>query len=459
MAAMLLDIGLHVLLAGECPFARVRAEGLRAVIGFLVGRYRQLVISLDCRLVVSSSLERIPVLIVVSKASGFFLISRMSSQEYQHEQLQHENKSRDNQAPNSQCGMLIGRGGSKIKELQDTTKAQIKISHSADLYPGTSDRLVIIRAPPDCLEDAMIAVVKCANTRERQDEGQARSLCFDEDPSSASKQARTISVKLVIPVTAAGLLLGKGGETIRSMQAECSAYIHISQRDEVPPTLQERIVTISSFDGSLPIVALRRILRTWLENPNLFTYLHHNFAYISNTNSFNSSNPRRSPRADYPSFYPSNQSFTPNGATFFQPPTIFPTPGTFSPTPATQLSTPATAAAQPIPTDFSGFAPIPPSPFPLQHSYSGQAAQTTLTVSLDETTANLLLERGGATLQDIMMRSASQLQVSNGDDCTSGRGSRCIHISGYLTNVELAQNLLEQKVTELRTQQRAQTGQ
>lgn len=46
--------------------------------------------------------------------------------------------------PQSIIGAVIGKGGKVISELQEQSGARIKISQSADYFPGSSDRTVMV---------------------------------------------------------------------------------------------------------------------------------------------------------------------------------------------------------------------------------------------------------------------------------------------------------------------------
>uniref|UniRef100_A0A4W6DJW4 K Homology domain-containing protein n=1 Tax=Lates calcarifer TaxID=8187 RepID=A0A4W6DJW4_LATCA len=48
--------------------------------------------------------------------------------------------------PASQCGSLIGKGGSKIKEIRETTGAQVQVA--GDLLPNSTEREVTISGKP-----------------------------------------------------------------------------------------------------------------------------------------------------------------------------------------------------------------------------------------------------------------------------------------------------------------------
>ncbi|XP_040926841.2 LOW QUALITY PROTEIN: poly(rC)-binding protein 4 [Betta splendens] len=57
--------------------------------------------------------------------------------------------------PASQCGSLIGKGGSKIKEIRETTGAQVQVA--GDLLPNSTEREVTISGSQD-------AIIQCIKT-------------------------------------------------------------------------------------------------------------------------------------------------------------------------------------------------------------------------------------------------------------------------------------------------------
>ncbi|XP_028844521.1 poly(rC)-binding protein 3 isoform X2 [Denticeps clupeoides] len=51
--------------------------------------------------------------------------------------------------PASQCGSLIGKGGSKIKEIRETTGAQVQVA--GDLLPDSTERAVTVSGTPQAI--------------------------------------------------------------------------------------------------------------------------------------------------------------------------------------------------------------------------------------------------------------------------------------------------------------------
>lgn len=51
--------------------------------------------------------------------------------------------------PASQCGSLIGKGGSKIKEIREVTGASIQVA--SDMLPNSTERAVTITGTSDAI--------------------------------------------------------------------------------------------------------------------------------------------------------------------------------------------------------------------------------------------------------------------------------------------------------------------
>lgn len=53
--------------------------------------------------------------------------------------------------PDERIGIIVGRGGKTISDIQQISGVRIKISDRGDFVPGTNDRKVIITGSPDCI--------------------------------------------------------------------------------------------------------------------------------------------------------------------------------------------------------------------------------------------------------------------------------------------------------------------
>ena len=57
--------------------------------------------------------------------------------------------------PNTMAGVLIGKEGSTIKSMTETSGAKIRVSASKVFYPGTNERLVLILGTRDDIVNAV----------------------------------------------------------------------------------------------------------------------------------------------------------------------------------------------------------------------------------------------------------------------------------------------------------------
>ena len=135
--------------------------------------------------------------------------------------------------PNYAAGAIIGKGGTNIGDLQNQYGAKIRLSPSREFYPGTEERIVVLTGEVSQIIDLNNYIIDKVHIDATEGPG---ARLRDEE--------RGQKVKIVVPNATAGLVIGRGGSTIKALQEETGAKIMISGRDEakVPG---ERIITIS----------------------------------------------------------------------------------------------------------------------------------------------------------------------------------------------------------------------
>jgi len=124
--------------------------------------------------------------------------------------------------PADKVGAIIGRGGSKIKEIQEVTQTRMQVARDGD--PNTPHlRDVTITGARENVERAkqMVNVVL--------EESNRFSGNFQD-----GREAKTIEV----PVNTVGMIIGRGGETIRRIKAESGCSISV-ERDEYSQSGQQ----------------------------------------------------------------------------------------------------------------------------------------------------------------------------------------------------------------------------
>ena len=153
--------------------------------------------------------------------------------------------------PNYVPGMIIGSAGSTIGEMMDSTNTVIKFSPGRELYPGTSERIcVIIGAIPDiCVALNRIFSKMAEPSHMRAEELQESMKHF----------------KMLVSNIAAGMVIGKLGQTIKTIQQECGVKIQISSKDE--SSLPERSLSILGDSESI-VSAVRLVLEHTKSDPD-----------------------------------------------------------------------------------------------------------------------------------------------------------------------------------------------
>lgn len=143
--------------------------------------------------------------------------------------------------PNGRVGVIIGKGGETIKYLQLQSGAKIQVTRDMDADPNSPNRAVELMGTSDQISKAEQLINEVLAEADAGGSG----LVSRRLPGQLSG-GEQFSMK--VPNNKVGLVIGKGGETIKNMQARTGARIQVIPL-HLPPgdTSQERTVQI---DGS-----------------------------------------------------------------------------------------------------------------------------------------------------------------------------------------------------------------
>ncbi|XP_054818423.1 glutenin, high molecular weight subunit DX5 isoform X1 [Prosopis cineraria] len=121
--------------------------------------------------------------------------------------------------PNGRVGVIIGKGGETIKYLQTQSGAKIQVTRDMDADPNSPTRMVELMGTPDQIATAEKLINEVLAEAEAGGSGiVARRL---------TGQAGSEQFVMKIPNNKVGLVIGKGGETIKNMQAQTGARIQV----------------------------------------------------------------------------------------------------------------------------------------------------------------------------------------------------------------------------------------
>ncbi|CAG8726927.1 14424_t:CDS:10, partial [Acaulospora morrowiae] len=183
--------------------------------------------------------------------------------------------------PSSKVGVVIGRGGETIRDLQDRSGARINVTPDSAASPQSNDRPVTLIGDESAVQRAKALIDEIVNTGESslsdrhskdyRSNSYSGASTYSNDshgsnyggggghygppsghyggpPGGKSSQD---GITIQVPNDSVGLIIGKGGETVRALQQQSGARIQIEPVHGVPPA--ERNVQITGSSENIAI--------------------------------------------------------------------------------------------------------------------------------------------------------------------------------------------------------------
>ncbi|KAK8510092.1 hypothetical protein V6N13_103691 [Hibiscus sabdariffa] len=171
---------------------------------------------------------------------------------------------------NAAAGSVIGKGGSTITDFQSKSGARIQLSRNHEFFPGTSDRIIMVSGTVDEVLKVMdLILAKLLNELDLED---------NDDVEPRTK------VRLIVPNSSCGSIIGKGGATLKSFIEDSQAGIKISPQDNNFYGLSDRLVTLTgTLDEQMRAIEL--ILPKLSDDPHYSQAIHAPFSYAATYNS------------------------------------------------------------------------------------------------------------------------------------------------------------------------------
>ncbi|XP_025829185.1 RNA-binding protein Nova-1 isoform X3 [Agrilus planipennis] len=174
--------------------------------------------------------------------------------------------------PSVAAGAIIGKGGETIAQLQKDTGARVKMSKSHDFYPGTTERVCLITGNVDAIVQVLDFIME--KIKEKPDVKPAIDGLDGKLGQDRDKQ-----VKILVPNSTAGMIIGKAGNYIKQIKETTGSYVQISQKAK-DMTLQERCITVIGEKEANKQACLM-ILAKVVEDPQSGTCLNVSYADIN----------------------------------------------------------------------------------------------------------------------------------------------------------------------------------
>ncbi|XP_058517189.1 poly(rC)-binding protein 3 isoform X16 [Ochotona princeps] len=286
-----------------------------------------------------------------------------------------------------EVGSIIGKKGETVKKMREESGARINISEG-----NCPERIVTITGPTDAIFKAFAMI----------------AYKFEEDIiSSMSNSPATskppVTLRLVVPASQCGSLIGKGGSKIKEIRESTGAQVQVA--GDMLPNSTERAVTISGTPDAI-IQCVKQICVVMLESPPKGATI-----------------PYRPKPASTPVIFAGGQAYTIQGQYAIPHPDL---------TKLHQLAmqqTPFPPLGQTNPA-FPGLDASPP------------ASTHELTIPND--LIGCIIGRQGTKINEIRQMSGAQIKIAN---ATEGSSERQITITGTPANISLAQYLINARLT------------
>eukprot|EP01025_Chloroclados_australasicus_P020797 TRINITY_DN2190_c0_g2_i1.p1 TRINITY_DN2190_c0_g2~~TRINITY_DN2190_c0_g2_i1.p1 ORF type:complete len:519 (+),score=60.46 TRINITY_DN2190_c0_g2_i1:139-1695(+) len=156
--------------------------------------------------------------------------------------------------PHNKIGSIIGKGGEMIKQIRHETGAKVKIFENSD---NNSERVLCATS----VEDG--GTVTCAA-------GEAILKCVVQimnDATRIDSDVRSHTIRLLVPTSQAGAVIGKEGQTVREMIKETGANVRFFQGDELPQCSEEDDELLQIDGATIPCLqALQHCLARLRQN-------------------------------------------------------------------------------------------------------------------------------------------------------------------------------------------------
>ncbi|XP_023423516.1 poly(rC)-binding protein 2 isoform X14 [Cavia porcellus] len=281
-----------------------------------------------------------------------------------------------------EVGSIIGKKGESVKKMREESGARINISEG-----NCPERIITLAGPTNAIFKAFAMII------DKLEEDISSSMT-----NSTAASRPPVTLRLVVPASQCGSLIGKGGCKIKEIRESTGAQVQVA--GDMLPNSTERAITIAGIPQSI-IECVKQICVVMLESPPKGVTI-----------------PYRPKPSSSPVIFAGGQAYTIQG----------------------QYAIP-----QPDLTKLHQLA-MQQSHFPMTHGNTGfsagldASAQTTsheLTIPND--LIGCIIGRQGAKINEIRQMSGAQIKIANP---VEGSTDRQVTITGSAASISLAQYLI-----------------
>ncbi|XP_054094467.1 poly(rC)-binding protein 2 isoform X11 [Pan troglodytes] len=311
-----------------------------------------------------------------------------------------------------EVGSIIGKKGESVKKMREESGARINISEG-----NCPERIITLAGPTNAIFKAFAMII------DKLEEDISSSMT-----NSTAASRPPVTLRLVVPASQCGSLIGKGGCKIKEIRESTGAQVQVA--GDMLPNSTERAITIAGIPQSI-IECVKQICVVMLESPPKGVTIPYRPKPSSSPVIFAGGQDRYSTGSDSASFPHTTPSMCLNPDLEGPPLEAYTIQGQY-------------AIPQPDLTKLHQLA-MQQSHFPMTHGNTGfsgldASAQTTsheLTIPND--LIGCIIGRQGAKINEIRQMSGAQIKIANP---VEGSTDRQVTITGSAASISLAQYLI-----------------
>jgi len=147
--------------------------------------------------------------------------------------------------PNHLVGYIIGRGGESITKMQRQTGCRVQIQKEHEMAPGATNRVITLSST------SADAIAECRAIVEGMVQEKSMTAAGAALSGNSGMNSNFPSVTLQVPDVDVGLVIGKGGANIKSIQLQSQANVQIPQQGDVDnPSVRTVTITAPTQEGA-----------------------------------------------------------------------------------------------------------------------------------------------------------------------------------------------------------------
>uniref|UniRef100_K9IXE5 Putative polyc-binding alphacp-1 n=1 Tax=Desmodus rotundus TaxID=9430 RepID=K9IXE5_DESRO len=320
-----------------------------------------------------------------------------------------------------EVGSIIGKKGESVKKMREESGARINISEG-----NCPERIITLAGPTNAIFKAFAMII------DKLEEDISSSMT-----NSTAASRPPVTLRLVVPASQCGSLIGKGGCKIKEIRESTGAQVQVA--GDMLPNSTERAITIAGIPQSI-IECVKQIcvvmLETLSQSPPKGVTIPYRPKPSSSPVIFAGGQDRYSTGSDSASFPHTTPSMCLNPDLEGPPLEAYTIQGQY-------------AIPQPDLTKLHQLA-MQQSHFPMTHGNTGFSAsldastQTTHELTIPNNLIGCIIGRQGANINEIRQMSGAQIKIANPVEGSSGRQ---VTITGSAASISLAQYLINARLS------------